>query len=182
MEQWLLSLFESAGSLYVAAVISILLNTLVALMGVVPSIVITTANVAVFGLIPGFFVSFIGEVIGAQVAFYLYRKGLKKPVQKRIRHPRVKTWLEKREVNFLVVLEGRLIPFMPAGIVTFYAAVGSMSGLSFFTASTIGKIPAMILETLAAYGLVQAKAGFIQLGIAVLIFILGYGLWIRKKK
>lgn len=59
----------------IAVVISIVLNIVISVLGVVPSVFLTAANLAVFGLWGGIGVSFIGEVIGALIAFFLYRKG-----------------------------------------------------------------------------------------------------------
>ena len=57
----------------------------------------------------------------------------------------------ERLLSFLLVLSFRLIPFIPSSIVTLFAALGKMSLLSFSIASTIGKIPALLIEVYSAY-------------------------------
>jgi hypothetical protein len=48
------------------------------MLGVVPSLFLSGANAVVFGMVPGFFISLIGEALGAEVSFYLYRFGIRK--------------------------------------------------------------------------------------------------------
>ncbi|WP_246010927.1 hypothetical protein [Brevibacillus nitrificans] len=57
---------------------SIVLNIIISVAGVFPSIFLSGANAIVYGLVGGFFVSLTGEVLGATVAFLLYRYGLQK--------------------------------------------------------------------------------------------------------
>ena len=67
------------------------------------------------------------------------------------KYPKVERllYVEGREA-FLLVLSFRLIPFIPSSIVTLFA-LGKMSLLSFSIASTIGKIPALLIEVYSAY-------------------------------
>ncbi|MFZ1453907.1 MAG: hypothetical protein WAT20_14470, partial [Ferruginibacter sp.] len=78
----LLQLFKEHQDL--AIVISICASILVAVLGVVPSVFITAANILFFGFWNGLFISFLGEALGAGIAFLLYRKGFKKPVEKKL--------------------------------------------------------------------------------------------------
>ena len=65
-----------------ALAISLLLSVGVAIVGVLPSVFITAANILFFGFWPGTLVSFAGEAVGAAVAFVLYRFGFKKKTQR----------------------------------------------------------------------------------------------------
>ncbi|MCH1638858.1 hypothetical protein MJ257_01950 [Paenibacillus timonensis] len=65
-----------------AYLLSIILNVVISILGVIPSVFLTMANVLVFGGIPGFFVSWIGEMAGAIVSYLLYRKGALKLEEK----------------------------------------------------------------------------------------------------
>lgn len=180
MQEWFLTILGGV-DLRLAVVISILLEILVAVLGLFPSIFITAANVAIFGVINGFIVSTIGEVLGAQVAFYLYRYGFRKPIQKRMKN----RWVERifnhrKEIGFSIIVQGRLIPFIPAGLVTLYAAVSSISGFFFILASTLGKLPAMIIEVLVAYGIMQLSTMYILIGLVVVVgFVITR--WIYKR-
>lgn len=181
MQEWILTLLGTV-DLRLAVVISILLQVVIAILGIVPSIFITAANVAVFGVVNGFVLSTVGEVFGAQVTFYLYRYGFKQPLQKRINN----RWFERlfnhrQNIGYAIILQGRLIPFIPSGLVTFYASVSSIGGLPFFIASTLGKLPAMLLEVLVAYGVLQLDAMYLV--ICLIVFVFGIFLWtIMKRK
>jgi uncharacterized membrane protein YdjX (TVP38/TMEM64 family) len=62
----------------IAVLASILLNIVISISGVLPSIFLSGANAIVFGLMGGFAVSLTGEVLGASLAFLLYRWGVGK--------------------------------------------------------------------------------------------------------
>ena len=80
MVENLLRLFKEYQDL--AIVISICISIIIAVLGVVPSVFITAANILFFGFWNGMFISFLGEAIGAGIAFLLYRRGFKKTVKK----------------------------------------------------------------------------------------------------
>ena len=63
----LLQLFKEHQDL--AIVISICISIIVAVLGIVPSVFITAANILFFGFWNGMFISFLGEAIGAGIAF-----------------------------------------------------------------------------------------------------------------
>jgi uncharacterized membrane protein YdjX (TVP38/TMEM64 family) len=57
----------------------------------------------------------------------------------------------KGKEAFYAIVSLRLIPFIPSGIITFTAAIGKVGLLTFFIASSLGKIPALLMEAYAAY-------------------------------
>ena len=114
---------------------------------------LTAANILFFGFWPGTLISFAGESLGALLAFVLYRKGFKKKVEKGVqKYPSVNRLLqtEGREA-FYAIMSLRLIPFIPSGLITFTAAMGKVKPMTFFLASSLGKIPALLIESYAAY-------------------------------
>ncbi len=136
-----------------ALFISVVINIIIAILGVVPSVFITAANVLFFGFWPGAAISFAGEAIGACIAFVLYRTGFKKNIQEKVKnYPTVKKLLEAEgKAAFYIIVSLRLIPFIPSGIITFTAAMGRVGILTFFVASSLGKIPALLIEAYAAF-------------------------------
>ena len=137
--------------------ISIFINILISVIGFLPSLFLTAANLVVFGIWEGILVSFIGEGIGAVIAFIIYRRGFQKLTDKKaFSYPMVRRLLEvEGKKAFSLVLSLRLLPFVPSGVVTFMAAVGKMSLLIFAMSSTLGKLPALIIEAYSANQLVQ---------------------------
>jgi uncharacterized membrane protein YdjX (TVP38/TMEM64 family) len=176
----LLNTYENA-----AYLISIVLNIIISILGLVPSVFLTAANLAVFGFWKGTFLSFAGEAIGAIISFLLYRKGFKKLSEfKLFSHPKVRRLLEAKGLEaFFLVLSLRLLPFVPSGVVTFVAAIGKTSLLIFMIASSIGKIPALLLEAYSVYQLMnwtwQGKA--ILTFLSVCLFLITWKKINRKK-
>ena len=174
----LLQLFKEHQDL--ALLISICASILIALLGVVPSVFITAANILFFGFWNGLFISFLGETIGAGIAFILYRKGFKKRVEKNLdKYPQIKKLINAPDKEaFYLIFSMRLMPFVPSGLITFAAAVGKVSLLNFIIASSIGKIPALLIEGYSVYEITQfGWQGKIIL--AVIAVALVY--WVIKK-
>lgn len=166
-----------------AVLISICISIVISISGVIPSVFLTAINLTLFGFWGGLYVSLVGEIIGSLVAFWLYRKGFRKFVNARSKHsPRAQKLLHAspREA-FLFVIGLRMMPFVPSGIVTLYAAVGSMSFWSFAVASSIGKVPALVMEVSATYAAVKwtGIGNFIIFAIALSLLSV---VWMKKKK
>jgi uncharacterized membrane protein YdjX (TVP38/TMEM64 family) len=160
----------------VAFLISIFINIMISILGIVPSVFLTAANLAVFGFWKGTFISFVGEAIGAIISFMLYCKGFRKLSETKLfSHPKVKRLLEAKGLEaFFLVLSLRLLPFVPSGVVTFVAAIGKIPFLIFVIASSIGKIPALLLEAYSVYHLMnwtwQGKVISTLLSVFLFIF------------
>ena len=67
---------------FLAAFISIGLNIIVAITGVLPSAFITVGTVGFFGFKWALLILIVGEAAGAIVSFILYRKGVHKLLAK----------------------------------------------------------------------------------------------------
>jgi uncharacterized membrane protein YdjX (TVP38/TMEM64 family) len=142
---------------YAAVFISLLVSILVAVLGLVPSFFITAANILFFGFWMGTFISFLGESMGAMIAFMLYRKGLRRNMTGGLdKFPRLKKLLNAGSNEaFGLILALRLIPFVPSGLITFTAAIGTVPATIFFFASSLGKIPALLFEAGSVYAVTR---------------------------
>ncbi|RHW37513.1 DedA family protein [Lysinibacillus yapensis] len=150
MEETLIQLYEHLG--YFAGLISILLNIIISLSGVMPTIMITAANLMFFGFYHGIVISIIGEALGAIVSFIVYRKWSGK-WRSKLQHPLLNRLKEVQGVKaFWLILGFRLLPAVPSGVITLGSAISKVSLTTFAAASTLGKIPSLILEAGAIYG------------------------------
>lgn len=153
---------------------------MIAVLGLVPSVFITAANIVFFGFINGTIISFIGESLGAAIAFILYRKGFKKMTTTHLqKYPALNRLInaENKEA-FYLVLSLRLVPFVPSGIITFVASVGKISFLIFLLASSLGKLPALLLEAWS----VNEITKFTWIGKLILaLTAIGMIFWLIKK-
>lgn len=162
----------------VAYLLSILINILISILAFVPSVFLTAANIIVFGFWPGTLLSFLGEAVGAMVSFWLYRKGGRRLVSTKLeKYPKVRKLLsvEGKEA-FLLILSLRLVPFVPSGLVTLAAALGKVSLLVFIFSSTIGKMPALLMEAYSVNEVTrwttEGKVLIGAVGIGLLVTIL----------
>ena len=139
MKQDVIDLFNSYPQY--AFLFSIGINVLIAVLGVLPSVFLTAANILFFGFWNGTAISFAGESIGALIAFCLYRAGFKKSVRNKAQnYPAVEKLLQAEGRDaFIAVISLRLIPFIPSGIITFAAAIGRVGLLTFFYCQFIRK-------------------------------------------
>lgn len=176
MKETVLQLFDQYHQY--AIIISLVISIIIAVAGLVPSFFITAANIIFFGFWNGILISFAGEVAGAVISFFLYRKGFRKKAERGFhKFPRVQKLLnaENKEA-FWLILSLRLIPFIPSGLVTFAAAIGKVSAITFIIASSLGKIPALLLEGYSVYQVTrfewQGKLILAFLAVALIFFVL----------
>ena len=184
-EIWLSGLLTSYRPF--AIPLSLLLEIAIAIVGVLPSYFITMANVAVFGIWWGTVLSIAGESLGAVLAFLLYRKGLNKLSRGK---SKFSTSLDRRMTQlsqasppraFFLVFAFRLLPYMPSGAVTVAAAASRMNAFAFTMASTLGKIPSLVVEVASVAFVMSLPLKFFLafLGGLILIWVV-FGL-LRKK-
>jgi uncharacterized membrane protein YdjX (TVP38/TMEM64 family) len=166
-----------------AIVASLLINIVISILGVVPSVFLSGANAVVFGIIPGFVISVAGEVLGAGVSFWLYRLGVRK-----LSAIKSDTWGWVRRLNdasrkrkFYILVTARLTPFLPSGVITFAAAATNISFLDFIVASLIGKAPSVAMETLVGHDLFYIKDNLPRLMISITLITLIILLLRRKQ-
>nr|BDA21889.1 TVP38/TMEM64 family protein [Clostridium perfringens] len=177
----LINIFNQYSDL--AIFISLFISVIIALLGIVPSVFVTGANIVFFGPINGFLISLLGEVIGGWISFKVYRKGINKFAgniegKYELIDKIVKS--EGRNVGILI-FEGRLIPFIPSGLVTLAAAMSRVNSFTFIISTFLGKIPSILLEVLASYGVIMASQKNLKLVIGVLSLIL-FLLTLKKLK
>lgn len=169
----------------VAVAGSILLNVVISITGVLPSIFLSGANAVVFGLTGGFFVSLAGEVIGAVLAFSLYRWGSRK--MKTLSKWKESKWFYRvnessrmKQMTGIVLL--RINPLIPSGVVNFGASLTTISLTDFMIATLIGKIPSMVFETLVGHDIVFLSENKFRLVLSLLLGILVFVLFLSKRK
>lgn len=153
-------------------IVSIALNGLIAVSGVLPSAFLTAINVKILGFGSGVLVSILGEALGAILSFCLYRAALHRyssPTGRRFKRLRDTRGGEA----WFLMLGMRLMPFVPSGLVTLSAAFSRMSLFSFATASTLGKVPALYMEAAAVQAALRLTIGwqFVLVGLVVCVYL-----------
>ncbi len=165
--------------------VSIIINIIINLSGILPTVLISGANAVVFGLGGGIVVSWLGECLGTIIAFLLWRSLLQKAARRLIcRSPRLSFADEFSGKNgFKAMLVARLIPLAPSGLITLLGAVSSMSFAAMLWATLLGKIPSIALEVLLGHELAFARDNSLRLLLLLLVVGTGYGyFWWRKRR
>lgn len=154
---------------------SLSLNILIALAGVLPSVFITGANIVFFGPAKGFLISLLGETIGAYITFTLYRVGLKNKISKLIDKHKLLSQIINSDGKkaCILIFQGRIIPFIPSGVVTLAASTSNVNSWMFTLVTFIGKAPSIALEALVSYDIINIYDNWIRLTITVVVLILG---------
>lgn len=169
-----------------ALFISLTINILVSLCGILPSIFVTCANLIFFGPVLGFFLSLLGETLGGWITFKVYRLGLKSTSQKLKGHYSLtdKLLASSGAMAGILIFEGRLIPFIPSGFVTLAASFSSVNDKVFILSTFLGKIPSIALEALVSYDLINIQENYIRLSITLIALLstLIYIKWYKSKK
>lgn len=169
------------------AIISVALNVVVAISGVLPSAFITVGTVGILGFKFGVIILIVGEAIGAYVSFNLYRKGLHKlSTYPKIRNKKNK-FLQRLEKTseihaFFLIIFLRVLPFIPSGAVTLVAALSNIRLFSFSIASTLGKVPALFIEAYSVSFVLDLKTEW-KLGVFIFVIalFLFYLFWKKNK-
>ncbi|CAI8861904.1 TVP38/TMEM64 family membrane protein [Brevibacillus sp. IT-7CA2] len=164
---------------------SILLNIVISVAGVLPSIFLSGANAVVFGLYGGFLISLTGEVVGACIAFFLYRY----TIHKADRREKLKSFKWVHAINgttsfrkCLAIVLLRLNPMMPSGVINLGAALTNITFVQFLVATLIGKVPSMVFETFVGHDLITFSENKFRLLFALLAGALVFLLFWKKGK
>ena len=172
MQNYTIEIFQHIG--WWAIVVSIIFNIIISILAIVPSVFLTAANIIVFGLPLGITISIAGEALGAIVSFSLYRIGVQKFTTNRHIQSSMLQKLQyaKGWQAFWLIIGLRVLPFMPSGAVTFISALSKVTLGIFAIASTLGKIPALLIEAFSVYGLLtlspEMNIGLTCFGIGIL--------------
>jgi uncharacterized membrane protein YdjX (TVP38/TMEM64 family) len=176
----LLTLIHEGGML--SLFISMLFVAICVFFPVIPFPVLAGVIGGVFGTTQGVIVSLTGAMAGTMAFFFLSRYGFRDYAQSKVmNYPRVREYEEFLNRNsFIAILTCRLIPIIPAPVVNIICGLSKVNGITFFTSSTIGKIPNILILSYAGASFSSNKLfsfglyGFYILIILIINFIIMY--------
>lgn len=178
----LLLLIKDGGTLSIF--ISMLLVAICVFFPVIPFPVLAGIIGAVFGTILGLVVSLIGAMVGTMAFFFLSRYGFRDFAQEKLmKNPKVQEYDDFLNRNsFVAILTCRLIPIIPGPLVNIICGLSKVNWFTFFTASTLGKVPNILILSYAGASFSSNKLfsfGLYGLYIAI-IFIINFVIVYRK--
>ncbi|MEC1750123.1 TVP38/TMEM64 family protein [Bacillus mojavensis] len=171
-EAWLDAI--KAGGL-ISVLCSMLLIAADAFFPIVPFAIIAALNGAVFGIANGVWITLAGSMLGTILLFFLARYSFRDWARKKIKaYPAIKGYEASFDKNaFTAVLLGRLIPVIPSLVMNVVCGLSSVRWHVFFVASLIGKIPNILVVTIAGANFSSNKLlSFSIYGAYVLILML----------
>ncbi|MCY8979224.1 TVP38/TMEM64 family protein [Bacillus halotolerans] len=171
-EAWLDAI--KAGGL-ISVLCSMLLIAADVFFPIVPFAIIAALNGAVFGIANGVSITLAGSMLGTILLFFLARYSFRDWARKKIKaYPAIQGYEASFDKNaFTAVLLGRLIPVIPSLVMNVVCGLSSVRWHVFFFASLIGKIPNILVVTIAGANFSSNKLlSFSIYGAYVLILML----------
>ncbi|WP_078554209.1 TVP38/TMEM64 family protein [Bacillus alkalicellulosilyticus] len=167
-------------------VLTAIIATLFALFPIIPYPLIGGILGATFGPVLGALLTWIGSSAASIVMFIVVRYGYQDWGNKIIKRyeaiDKITTLFERNA--FITIFFARLIPVIPSIIVNIYSALSRVSFVSYAIASSLGKVPAMILFAVVGNSFVTNRQDILYFGLFYLIFLLvvllGYHLWKKQ--
>ncbi|CAM4413061.1 TVP38/TMEM64 family protein [Paenibacillus alkaliterrae] len=165
----------------------VMMATVMALFPVIPYPVVGGVIGAALGPVPGAIVTWTGSAAASILMFLFIRYGYQEwgtKVLQRYKSVEKLTALFERNA-FLTILFARLIPFIPSIVVNLYAALSRVSFTSYAVASSLGKIPAMLLFATVGDNVMTDPRSVIftilVYGAFLALSLFAYRLWKRKQ-
>ncbi|TDL74452.1 TVP38/TMEM64 family protein [Rhodococcus qingshengii] len=178
----LLTLIKSGG-IY-SIFISMLFVAICVFFPVIPFPVLAGVIGGVFGTTQGVIVSLTGAMAGTMGFFFLSRYGFRDYAQSKLmKYPKVQEYEDFLNRNsFVAILTCRLIPIIPAPVINIICGLSNVNWLIFFTASTIGKIPNILILSFAGASFSSNKLFSFGLygGYILILILINFVIMYRK--
>ena len=188
LNQWMdfekVVIFQEAVRSYPAAFLLVLATYLLATLVLFPMTMLNVATVLTFGPFVGNAYALAGWLLSATVGYGIGRM-VGRDMLHRIAGPRLDRLIEQVEDHgFIAVLTIRVLPVAPFTLANLFVGASRIRFRDFFFASVVGRIPGILVLSIAGVHLENAlrnpsTTSFILLGL-VLLFILLLTLWLSK--
>ena len=178
----LLHLVKHGGT--VSIFISMLLVAICVFFPVIPFPVLAGVIGAVFGTTQGVFISLAGAMVGTMRFFFLSRYGFRDLAEENLtKYPKVREYEDFLNRNsFVAILICRLIPIIPAPVVNIICGLSHVKWITFLIASTLGKIPNILILSYA--GSIFSNNKLYSIGIygcyLLIIFLINFVIIYRR--
>ncbi|GAV22673.1 TVP38/TMEM64 family protein [Carboxydothermus pertinax] len=164
-------------------VISLFLLVIQTLFTPVPLFILVVANGFIFGVIRGIFLSLAGSVLGATIAFLLARLLGRNFISRYLKPEHLdKVHSFSHKEGPKVVFFARLIPVLPSSIVSYLAGLSNMRFIPYFVATTLGKLPEIVIYSVLGHGLGHLNDLKSQILLAGIITLIAYFFYRWHKK
>ena len=153
-----------------AIIFAFLLTLFTNALGFPPAVIFSTANVILFGIIPGIILSCVAETVGVTIAFILMRFYFREAAEKVIAKSSFLAKVDQYSGSkgFFIMLIGRMVPYLPSAIMNAVGALSSIRLRDYVLASFVGKFPSTGIEAIIGHDLVMQQENHTRLVIVVI--------------
>mgnify|MGYP002754758565 FL=1 len=163
-----------------AAVFAFFLTLFVNALGFPPAIIFSTANVMLFGIVPGIILSCAAETVGVTIAFLLMRFYFRDAAEKVIIKSPFLSKIDRYSgtKGFFVMLIARMIPYVPSALLNAVGALSSIRLRDYVIASFVGKFPSTGIEAIIGHDLIVKQPDNTRLVVVIICaIVLIAGAW-----
>ena len=153
-----------------AVVFAFLLTLFTNALGFPPAVIFSTANVILFGIIPGIILSCVAETVGVTIAFVLMRFYFREAAEKAIAKSPFLAKVDRYSGSkgFFIMLIGRMVPYLPSAIMNAVGALSSIRFRDYVLASLVGKFPSTGIEAIIGHDIIMQQEDHTRLVIVVI--------------
>ena len=153
-----------------AIVFAFLLTLFTNALGFPPAVIFSTANVILFGIVPGIILSCVAETVGVTY----FREAAEKAIAKSPFLAKVDQYSGSK--GFIIMLIARMVPYLPSAVMNAVGALSSIRFRDYVLASLVGKFPSTGIEAIIGHDLIMQQEDNTRLIIVVICAgILIYG-------
>jgi hypothetical protein len=154
------------GALLFAFLLTLFTNAL----GFPPAVIFSTANVILFGMVPGIILSCVAETVGVTIAFVLMRFYFRESAERVIAKSAFLSKVDQYSGSkgFLIMLIGRMVPYLPSALLNAVGALSSIRLRDYVIASFIGKFPSTGIEAIIGHDLIMRQEDNTRIIIVVI--------------
>ncbi|MFC2314499.1 MAG: TVP38/TMEM64 family protein [Selenomonas massiliensis] len=153
-----------------AVVFAFLLTLFTNALGFPPAVIFSTANVILFGIVPGIILSCVAETVGVTIAFLLMRFYFREAAEKAIAKSPFLAKIDRYSGNkgFFIMLIGRMVPYLPSAVMNAVGALSSIRFRDYVLASLVGKFPSTGIEAIIGHDIIMQQEDHTRLVIVVI--------------
>ena len=153
-----------------AVVFAFLLTLFTNALGFPPAVIFSTANVILFGIIPGIILSCVAETVGVTIAFVLMRFYFREAAEKAIAKSPFLAKVDRYSGSkgFFIMLIGRMVPYLPSAVMNAVGALSSIRFRDYALASLVGKFPSTGIEAIIGHDIIMQQEDHTRLVIVVI--------------
>ena len=153
-----------------AIVFAFLLTLFTNALGFPPAVIFSTANVILFGIVPGIILSCVAETVGVTIAFILMRFYFREAAEKAIAKSPFLAKVDQYSGSkgFIVMLIGRMIPYLPSALLNAVGALSSIKLREYVIASFVGKFPSTGIEAIIGHDLIMKQEDNTRLVVVII--------------